>query len=82
MLIAKRTKENNIAEHVIYMFQIEDIIRANNLDLDSIIKTLIEPQIRDEKLVQEYKAWYAILIKTMKNEGVDKKGHISDLNEI
>jgi len=82
MLIAKRTKENNIAEHVIYMFQIEDIIRANNLDLDTIIKTLIEPQISDEKLVKEYKAWYGDLIKTMNAEGVTKKGHISDLNEI
>jgi len=82
MLIARRTKETNIAEHVIYMFQIEDLIRANNLDLDTIITTLIEPQVNDEKLVQEYKAWYGDLIRTMKAEGVTKKGHISDLNEI
>jgi Domain of unknown function (DUF4924) len=82
MLIAKRTKETNIAEHVIYMFQIEDIIRANNLDLDTIITTLIEPQIADEKLVKEYKNWYANLIKTMRTEGIEKKGHSSDINEI
>jgi hypothetical protein len=82
MLIARRTKESNIAEHVIYMFQIEDLVRANNLDLDTIVNTIIEPHISDEKLAREYKEWYAAIIKQMKTEGVAKKGHISDLNEI
>ncbi len=82
MLIAKKTKENNIAEHVIYMFQIEDLIRANNLDLDSIINGIIAPQISDEALLKEYTAWYAGLIKQMKSEGIEKQGHLSDINEI
>ncbi|MBD3638530.1 MAG: DUF4924 family protein [Crocinitomicaceae bacterium] len=82
MLIAKRTKENNIAEHVIYMFQIEDLIRANNLDLDTIINTIIEPQVRDETLLVEYKDWYQSLIKQMKREGIEKQGHLSEINEI
>lgn len=82
MLIARRTKENNIAEHVIYMFQIEDLIRANNFDLDTIVHTLIEPQIKDEKLVEEYRNWYDALIKQMKDENILQRGHNSDLNEI
>lgn len=82
MLIAKRTKETNIAEHVIYMYQIEDLIRANNFDLDTIMETLIKPQISDDKLIEEYRAWYAHLIKTMKAEGLVKSGHTSDINEI
>ena len=82
MLIAKRTKETNIAEHVIYMYQIEDLIRANNFDLDTIMETLIKPQITDDKLINEYREWYTGLIKTMKAEGLVKSGHISDINEI
>lgn len=82
MLIAKRTKENNIAEHVIYMFQIEDLIRANNFDLDTIIHTIIEPQLKDPALVAEYRNWYDGLIRQMKAEGITQKGHSSDLNEI
>lgn len=82
MLIAQRTLESNIAEHVIYMFQIEDLIRANNLDLESIIEVIIKPQIQDENLLIEYKNWYEKLIKQMKMERVQTKGHISDLNEI
>jgi len=82
MLIARKTKESNIAEHLIYMFQIEDLIRANQLDLDTIVNTIIEPQIQDENLLQEYTSWYQGLIKQMKAEGIEKVGHLSDLNEI
>ncbi len=63
------------------MFQIEDLIRANNLDLDTITQTILAPQIKDEKLLSEYKVWYANLIKRMKIDGVKEKGHTSDLNE-
>ena len=82
MLIAKRTKDTNIAEHVIYMFQIEDLIRANNLDLDTIINTIIEPQVQDEELLNLYSKWYNDLISQMNREGIQKQGHLSDLNEI
>ena len=82
MLIAKKTKENNISEHVLYMFQIEDLIRANNLDLDTISATILSPQIQDESTLVAYKKWYADLIKQMKIEGIQKRGHLADLNEI
>ncbi len=82
MLIAQRTKENNIAEHIIYMFQVEDLIRANNADLSSIINTIIEPQISDEEMISRYTEWYKGLIKQMRNERVEAKGHVSDINEI
>lgn len=82
MLIAQRTKENNISEHIIYMFQVEDLIRANNLELDSIIQTIIKPQISDEGLLKAYTNWYGGLIKQMRAERVEKKGHLSDINEI
>lgn len=82
MLIARKTKENNIAEHIIYMFQIEDLIRANQLDLDAIVRTIIEPQIKDEQLCQEYTQWYQGLIRQIKAEGIEKSGHLSDLNEM
>ena len=82
MQIAKKTKTSNIAEHVIYMFQIEDLIRANNLDLDTIKNTLLKPQIKDEQLLIQYTNWYKELIKRMKIEGIQKKGHHSDIEEI
>ena len=34
MIIAQQKRSENIAEYLIYMYQIEDMIRANKLDLD------------------------------------------------
>ncbi len=82
MLIAKRTKETNIAEHVIYMFQVEDLIRANRLELVDIIETIIKPQIQDEELIKAYTQWYADLIQTMKQNRIEEKGHLPEVNEI
>lgn len=82
MLIAKKTKENNIAEHVLYMFQIEDFIRANQFDLETITHSLLVPQIEDEATQEAYKNWYKGLIKDMKTEGITKQGHRSEINEI
>ena len=82
MKIAQQTKENNIAEHVIYMFQIEDLIRANQFDLDTIVNHILSPQIQDEKTLNDYKNWYSDLIKRMKSEAITKQGHLSEINEI
>ena len=82
MLIAEKTKEENIAEHIIYMFQIEDLIRANNFESDRIIATLIAPHIKDEELILRYTKWYVGLIKEMKSSRIEKSGHLNDINEI
>ena len=36
MFIAKQLKEKNIAEYLLYMWQVEDLLRANELDLSLI----------------------------------------------
>lgn len=36
MIIAKKLKEQNIAEYLIYMWQVEDLIRANGCDIDRL----------------------------------------------
>lgn len=41
MFISKQLKENNIAEYLIYMWQVEDMIRANGCDMEKIKKTLL-----------------------------------------
>lgn len=82
MQIAKKTKASNIAEHVLYMFQIEDLIRANQFDVDTIVNNILESQIKDETILDNYKGWYSELIKQMKSEGIKKQGHLSEINEI
>lgn len=38
MIIASRKRKENIAEYILYMWQIEDIIRANSCDIEQIKK--------------------------------------------
>ena len=82
MLIAEQKRKENIAEYLIYMYQVEDLIRANQLDLDRIEQTLINQFKVDYEVKREMREWYRALITMMKEEGKEKKGHLNILNNI
>ena len=42
MIIASQKRKENIAEYLLYMWQIEDMIRANGLDLGKIRTNVID----------------------------------------
>ena len=76
MLIAKQKKEENIAEYLLYMWQVEDIIRANNLDIDKIQHNIIDKFDQPDEVKFEIREWYQGLIEMMKHDGVSEKGHL------
>lgn len=89
MLIAKKLKEENIAEYLLYMWQIEDIIRANKLDIDIIDKQIISGFDQPQDVKNEIREWYESLIDMLRREDVVEKGHlivnknvISELTEL
>ena len=41
MFISQQRRKENVAEYLLYMWQIEDIIRANNFSIDEIEKNQI-----------------------------------------
>lgn len=43
MYISQQLKQQNIAEYLLYMWQIEDLIRANGFDMEKIRKNIIDP---------------------------------------
>ena len=59
MQIAQQKLSENIAEYVLYMYQIEDLIRAYKFDLDSIIYNYVQPQLPDTSFVNKYREWYS-----------------------
>ena len=77
MITASVKKRENIAEYLLYMWQIEDLIRANELDIDKIQKTIIDnyKDLTDEQK-KEMREWYESLIDMMRREGVIEKGHL------
>lgn len=77
MITASVKKKENIAEYLLYMWQIEDLIRANNLDLDKIQISIID-NYKDltPKKKKEMREWYESLIDMMRREDVVKSGHL------
>lgn len=76
MIVARKKRKENIAEYLLYMWQIEDLIRANNLDMDSIRRTVIARYDQPDEVKEEIARWYEELIEMMRGEGVVKSGHI------
>ncbi|WP_297062606.1 DUF4924 family protein [uncultured Duncaniella sp.] len=76
MYIASQKHKENIAEYLLYMWQIEDIIRANNLDIDSIKANVIDRFHLDPPQEKEMVEWYESLIDMMRRENVEKTGHL------
>lgn len=76
MIIASQKRKENIAEYLIYMWQIEDLIRANNLDIDKIKENVISHFPIDEKQLTAMAEWYESLIDMMRRENVTASGHL------
>ncbi len=76
MIIAKEKRENNIAEYLLYMWQVEDIIRACNYDIALINANIVEQYNVSAEEKAEIKEWYENLIDMMRNEGKLEKGHL------
>lgn len=76
MFIAKQLKEHNIVGYLLYMWQVEDLLRANGLDMERVRKTLVEPRRLDKAHEEELAAWYEELIEMMHREGIAEKGHL------
>lgn len=77
MFTASQKKKENIAEYLLYMWQIEDLIRANDLDLDKIEQILVNPHSNlTDTQKKEMKEWYESLVDMMRREGVETQGHL------
>lgn len=76
MYIASQKRKENIAEYLLYMWQIEDLIRANGLDMDRITKTIIDPMHPDDVQRKALTEWYESLIDMMRRENVETSGHL------
>ena len=74
MKIAQQLKEKNIAEYLIYMWQVEDLIRANGCDLDRVEQNIIARYPEEDR--PALCEWSGNLITMMREENVLEKGHL------
>ncbi|MDD6784471.1 MAG: DUF4924 family protein [Prevotellaceae bacterium] len=77
MFVAQQLRKNNIAQFLIYMWQVEDLLRAFDLDTDRLKQHYIA---RFDQWTEEQKAealeWYQDIANMMRSEGITKKGHL------
>lgn len=77
MLTASQKRKENIAEYLLYMWQIEDLVRANGLDIDKIQANIIDKYTDlSERQRHEMRDWYESLIDMMRREDVKTHGHL------
>lgn len=76
MIIANQLRTKSRAEYLLYMWQVEDILRAYKLDID-IIKSEYLSQFKLEgEALRKTEEWYTNLCEMMRNEGVAEHGHL------
>lgn len=82
MFIAKELRKKSIAEYLLYMWQIEDIIRAMGCSLPLIRKAYISKftDYTDEQKEDEID-WFGNLVRMMNEEGKRDLGHLN-INDI
>lgn len=76
MLVSRELRKKNIAEYLLYMWQVEDLLRANDLSLDKVRTNIVEPYALPDDESGELLQWYADLIDMMHQEDVKEKGHL------
>jgi len=69
-------KQENIAEYLLFMWQTEDLLRACNLDIDQVQRSLIDSSYTTDEERAKARDWYEGLIMMMKQEGVQQEGHL------
>lgn len=76
MIVAQQKRKEHIAEYLLYMWQIEDLIRAQGLNMEKIREKLVAAYRQDKATKKEIEEWYAGLVRMMRGEGVAQSGHI------
>lgn len=80
MFVSRELREKNIAEYLLYMWQMEDVIRATSLDIDKLDAVVVKSSGRSESEQAEWKEWFENLIEMMLSEDKKDVGHLQ-INE-
>ena len=76
MLIAQQKRHENIAEYLLYMWQVEDLLRACELDDQRIEQLLVSRFASVTADLAPVRQWYLELRDMMLTEGKRQTGHL------
>ena len=76
MYISQELRKKNIAEYLLYMWQVEDIIRAYDCSLSRLRREYISQFDYTDEQKEEMTDWMGDLVRMMNQEGCREKGHL------
>jgi len=76
MFIAQQLRKTNIAEYLLYMWQVEDTIRAYDCSLARLRREYISRFDYTDEQKDEMTDWYGDLVRMMNQEGCRENGHL------
>ena len=65
-----------MAEYLLYMWQVEDTLRAYGLDVERMAAEYVPQFGLDAEKSEALKGWYESLVEMMREEGVTERGHL------
>ncbi len=89
MYIAQKKRKENIAEYILYLWQLEDLLRALQFSPEAIYSQLVAKSALDDVSRQQVFFWYMDIVNLLRKEGKEESGHlehtlhlIADLNDL
>lgn len=76
MFVAQQLRKKSVAEYLLYMWQVEDIIRAYGCSLTRITNEYISRFDYTEEQKEEETDWFGDLVRMMNQEGCREHGHL------
>ena len=76
MFVAQELRKTNIAEYLLYMWQIEDTIRAFGCSMSRIRHEYIDRFDYTDEQNEEEADWFGNLIRMMNSEDCREQGHL------
>lgn len=77
MDIAQTKRRENIAEYILYLWQLEDLLRALQFSPEAVWSQLVAPRTCDEEQRQACWVWYMEIVNLLREEGKEQKGHLA-----
>lgn len=82
MIVSRQLRKKNIIEYLLYMWQVEDLLRGAQLDADALATKVLAGAALPQSTVTAWREWYCGLADMMRLEGVTETGHLGINNSI
>ena len=77
MDIAQAKRKENIAEYILYLWQIEDLLRALQFSPEAIYSQFVAPRNLDEQSQNVLLMWYMDIAALLQEEEKQSSGHLN-----